>query len=125
MQQLPKILYYGERGLEEQVFQVYLSRAGYPVQLVSNVDQALALLRLDRSAILVLALDRTLQELMQLTRTILAFTHNPAHAIFVLDGDEAVDAEIPNVDVISRPFRLSKVIRRIQALARKARLNVT
>ena len=101
--------------------QSYLASSGYNVKVETTRDGVLAALDADPSAITVIALDADQQELLDqavgLRRTI---DHQPAH-IFILSTEETGEAQPAGIDVIPRPYRLSELVRRIQALAKEAK----
>ncbi len=116
---LPAIIFYGTPGLEAQIFQTYMASSGYQVQMVTTRDGAFASVAGSASAIVVIAIDKPPQELTALAQEIRARKQVPANHIFILSGEQSFDTGLPSVDVIPRPFRLSEVIARIQAITRR------
>ncbi len=115
------IIYYGKPGLESQVFQSYMASSGYKVQVVTTREGALSALAADPSAIAVIALEKKQQELIEQAELLrLCADHNPSH-IFILSTEDTFEIRPPGVDVIPRPYRLSELVRRIQAIAKEAK----
>ena len=116
---LPPIIFYGTPGLEAQIFQTYMASSGYQVQLVTTRDGAFSSIDGSPSAIVVIAVDKSPQELTELAREIRARKQGTNGHVFILSGEQPFDTGLPSVDVIPRPFRLSEVIARIQTITRR------
>ncbi len=115
---LPLIIYYGNPGLESQVFQSYMVSSGYKVQVVSTSEGASSALDANPVAIAVIALQNKLSELMAQAYELRSHTNVSGSQIFVLSSDDGVDTSQPGVVIIPRPYRLSELVRRIQALTK-------
>jgi DNA-binding response OmpR family regulator len=111
-----KIVFLGTAGLEADIFSSYMSSAGYLVQVISATDGAVSAVQKDPSAIVVISVDQTGDELLRLVRAARAGTGNKRNPIFVLTNEKGFDAGLPSVYVVTRPFRLSELVKRIQNL---------
>ena len=114
------IIYYGKPGLEAQVFQSYMVSSGYKVQVVSTREAALAALAADPAAIAVIALDNKQQELVEQAELLRRHANHQQSHIFILSTEEILEAQPAGIDIIPRPYRLSELVRRIQALTKEA-----
>jgi DNA-binding response OmpR family regulator len=117
---LPLIIYYGKPGLDTQVFQSYMVSSGYQVQVVNNRESARTALKADPCAIVVIATDQDPQEIIQQAEGLRAYAKLDDH-IFIISPFESLDLHMSGVNVIPRPYRLSELVRRIQALAPQTR----
>ncbi len=115
------IIYYGKPGLEAQVFQSYMASSGYKVQVVSTREGVLAALAADPAAIAVIALDDKQQELIEQAELLRRYADHRQSHIFILSTEETLEAQPAGIDVIPRPYRLSELVRRIQALTKEAK----
>jgi DNA-binding response OmpR family regulator len=115
---LPPLIYYGKSGLEAQIFQTYMASSGYQVQTVLTRDGVLEAIGMQPNAITVIALDKSPVELTELAGELRVRAKDSSNPIFLLGGDEPFDPRMDSVYVITRPFRLSEVITRIQSISR-------
>ena len=115
---LPPIIFYGPPGLEAQVFQSFLTKSGYRVRLVTVAEQAWLALNANPTAILVIALDHSLQEARDLVQRVGTTLARRVLHIFILAEEQPFEVDLPNAEIIPRPWRLSEVIARIRALTR-------
>ncbi len=116
---LPLIIYYGKSGLESQVFQSYMASSGYKVQVVTNGDAAANAMAANPDAIAVVALDRKQNELFEQARNLRAHADRNSSRIFILSTEDTREAPPDGIDVIPRPYRLSELVRRIQAITKE------
>jgi DNA-binding response OmpR family regulator len=119
MTQLP-IVFWGEDGLETQVFRTYMQSFGHPVSLVNALEPALKALAVQPSAVLVIAADQSASRFKEWVRTVRARTRSIS-PIFVLNGWAGFEMNEKNVFVLTRPFRLKELTLRIQRLSRGQR----
>ncbi len=114
----PLIIYYGNSGLESQIFQSYMTSSGYRVQVVNSREGAISALHADPAAIAVIALEKKQQELIEQAEALRAYADRAHAHFFILSTEEAFEPRQPQIDVIPRPYRLSELVRRIQALTK-------
>ena|SRR5437867_5286522 len=114
---LPLVFFYGSSGLEAQIFESYMASSGYEVRLVSTREKLLGAVKQNPTAIYVLAREQLPHELTELARLVLARGSSSTRA-FILTGEQGFDPHLPGVEVVTRPFRLSEVIRRIQGMTK-------
>ncbi len=112
------IIYYGKSGLESQVFQSYMASSGYKVQVVTTAEAAIAALDANPSAIAVVALDKRQQELIEQAQRLRARVDRQRGHVFILSTEDMSEMPPAGIDVIPRPYRLSELVRRIQALSK-------
>ncbi len=112
----PLIIYYGNSGLESQVFQSYMASSGYRVQVVNTRESAISALHTDPAAIAIIALEKKQQELLEQAQALRAYADQARAHFFVLSTEDAFDPRQAWIDVIPRPYRLSELVRRIQNL---------
>ncbi len=117
----PLIIYYGNLGLESQVFQSYMVSSGYKVQVVNSREGVISALHADPAAIAVIALEKKQQELIEQAQALRAHADQGRAHFFVLSTDDALDLRQPGIDIIPRPYRLSELVRRIQALTKESK----
>ncbi len=110
------VVFYGRRGLEADVFESYMSRSGYPVQVVLVENGHLPSVANEPSSIAVIALGPTSQG-MELARQIQMETGGCAR-VFILNAPEAQRSDDPSVEIIPKPYQLSQVVKRIQRVSR-------
>jgi DNA-binding response OmpR family regulator len=115
---LPLILYYGNTGLESQVFQSYMASSGFKVQVVTSSEAASRALDANPEAIAVVALDEDDNKLVEEAEELQARGNRRKTRVFVLSTQEARINTPEGVDVIPRPYRLSELVRQIQGLTR-------
>ncbi len=115
---LPLIIYFGKTGLESQVFQSYMASSGYKVQVVTNGEAATSAIDANPAAIAVVALDRKQNDLLDQARRLRRHADQNRSHIFVLSTEDTREAPQAGIDVIPRPYRLSELVRRIQAITK-------
>ncbi len=115
---LPLIVYYGNSGLESQVFQSYMASSGFKVQVVTSSEAAAKVLDANPDAIAVVALDESDQRLVEEAEELQARGNRRKSRVFVLSTEESMITPPNGVDVIPRPYRLSELVRQIQGLTR-------
>ncbi len=118
----PLIIYYGNTGLESQVFQSYMASSGYKVQVVTSGEAAASALDANPASIAVIALDRKQHELMEQARRLRGQVNGREGFIFILSTEDTREPAPEGVVVIPRPYRLSELVRRIQAITKTQRV---
>ena len=113
------IIYYGKHGLEAQVFQSYMTSSGFKVQVVTTREGALSALAADPSAIAVIALEKQQRELIEQAELLRRYTDRKEGHVFVLSTEDSYDLRPAGIDVIPRPYRLSELVKRIQAITKE------
>ncbi len=113
------IIYCGPPGLESEVFEAYMSSSGYQVEMATTPDAAVPVLAREPSAILVLAMPGSRAEIASLIKRFRSQSGARRNPIFVLTDKDEFDSKIDGVEVVTRPFRLSELISRIQSLSRR------
>ncbi|MGB8645748.1 MAG: hypothetical protein WCF84_10965 [Anaerolineae bacterium] len=111
------IVYYGRRGLEADIFETYMRRAGYSFQMVPVENESMPEVVNQLSSVAVISLDCPDDWVLLLTQMIQLHAEGCIR-IFVLAGAQNVALSIPFVDVIACPYRLGEVVKRIQHLSR-------
>ncbi len=120
MMSFSPIIYYGKPGLEADIFQSYMRCSGYPVQVVTANSFDAPTIATLVPVVAVIALEKSAEELIRLVDALHRQGEGCIKRIFILADDNAPLPLIePGVEVIQRPYRLSEVIRRIQALNRQ------
>ncbi len=117
----PLIIYFGRPGLESQVFQSYMVSSGYQVQVVTSREGAVSALSADPTAIAVIALEKKQQELIEQAEALRRYADHKRSHIFVLSTEQELNARPSGIDIIPRPYRLSELVRRIQAITKDGR----
>ncbi len=112
------IVYYGKPGLEADVFQAYMASSGYPVQMMTTAGGETLSDVFDSSSITVIALDKTPQELLQLAQEIRTQRPGCLKRVFILTEGQPPEVDLPSVEFIHRPYRLSELVERIRAVSR-------
>ena len=113
------ILFYGQPGLEADIFQSYMRCSGYPVHLITGDLPPSLRMTILPASVGVIALQKPAEDLVGLAREMLSSGQGYFKRIFILADGQPVPATEPEVEVIYPPFRLSGVIKRIQALSRQ------
>lgn len=117
MPSLP-IVYYGKPGLEADVFQAYMASSGFPVQMMIHREGEAPSDLSSGSSITVIALEKTPQELLELAQAIRSQGGDCLKRVFILTEGQSSDADLPSVEFIHRPYRLSELVERIRAISR-------
>ncbi len=117
----PLIIYYGNSGLESQVFQSYMASSGYKVQVVSTREGAISALHTDPAAIAVIALEKKQQELIEQAQALRTYADQSRAHFFVLSTEDGFEMRQSWIDIIPRPYRLSELVRRIQSLMKDSK----
>ncbi len=117
----PLIIYYGNSGLESQVFQSYMASSGYRVQVVNTREGAISALHADPAAIAVIALEKKQQELIEQAQALRTYTDQRRAHFFILSTEDGFEIGQPWIDVIPRPYRLSELVKRIQSLLKESK----
>jgi hypothetical protein len=115
MHNLP-LVYYGNPGLEADVFQAYMASSGFPVQIVTNGKIPGSML--NSSSITVISLEKSPEELMRLADEIQARSKGCVKRVLILADGQRFESEEPAVEIIYRPYRLSEIADRIRAISR-------
>ncbi len=110
------VVFYGRRGLEADVFESYMRRSGYPVQIVLVENGHSPYVANEPSSIAVIALGSSGQG-MELARQIQMETGGCAK-VFILHELESQKSDDPSVEIIPQPYQLSQVVKRIQRVSR-------
>jgi hypothetical protein len=110
------IVYYGQPGLEADIFQSYMRCSGYPVQLVTTNSLNSSLIVPLAAPIAVIALDKPCEDLIRIVHNLRVQNEGCVKRIFILSDSQSLQVDEPGVEIITRPFRLSEVIKRIQNL---------
>ncbi len=117
----PLIIYYGNSGLESQVFQSYMASSGYKVQVVNTREGAISALHADPAAIAVIALEKKQQELIEQAQALHTYADQKRAHFFILSTEDGFELRQPWMDIIPRPYRLSELVRRIQSLLKDSK----
>ncbi len=117
----PLIIYYGSPGLESQVFQSYMVSSGYKVQVVTTREGAITALDANPASFAIVALQNKQWDLIEQARSLLAHVRDSRCHVFVLSAEDGAEMPPDGIDVIPRPYRLSELVRRIQALTKNSR----
>jgi hypothetical protein len=112
------LVYYGKPGLEADVFQAYMASSGFPVQVVTNAEGRIPANLFNGSSITVISLDKSPEELLRLANEIQVRSNGCVKRVLILADGQPFDAEVPAVEVILRPYRLSEIADRVRALSR-------
>ncbi len=117
------IIYYGSPGLESQVFQSYMVSSGYKVQVVTTREGAITALDANPASFAIVALQNKQRDLIEQARMLLSHVRDSHCHVFVLSAEDGPETPPEGIDLIPRPYRLSELVRRIQALTKNPRKN--
>jgi hypothetical protein len=112
------LIYYGKPGLEADVFQAYMASSGFAVRMVTGAHGQIPSKLLDDSAITVISLEKSNEELIRLANEIRARSNGCVRRVLILADGQPFEVEAPAVEVIFRPYRLSEIADRIRAISR-------
>jgi hypothetical protein len=116
------IIYYGQPGLETEVFRSYMASLGYRVQVVYTCAKAASVLDETPGAIVVIAADQEPEEAVHHAEALYAHLQIDGR-IFVISSAQPLDLRLSGIDFVPQPYRLSELVRRIRSITPDARPN--
>ena len=112
---LPVLIYYGVPDLRSQVFQGYMQRVGYVVEIMSQPSQLVAALAHHSLVVTILSMPMSYDLIQSLVGEIRTSSSGAKYPIFIL-ANEPSDLGETNARWISGPDTLRQLVRSIQDL---------
>ncbi len=114
----PRLVFYCLPGLEADVFEQAMTNLGFEVRLVHDAAELLAALEPDRHIVPIVDSDGRHQEVAALLPAIRARLARHDIPVFIMDGKEELETDLPAINRVPAAHRLKEAVRGIDTYLR-------